>query len=124
MGERIEWEESERWRNGRCECSPSGHVMSLCDYCNAVPSLLERALAALEAGEGMAGELIKGCEYCAGRWPKLFEIARAVDTSDGREWRHYARQPSTGYAPCALLPSQHAALADWRRCVAPRGEGA
>ena len=105
MVERIEWEEIEEWRRR-----------------GPVWSDVESIVAALEAGEAMARELVKGCEYCAGRWPKLFEIARAVDTSEGREWRHYARQPSTGYAPCALLPSQHAALADWRRCVAPRGE--
>ena len=115
MAERLEWEAIERRKHQIARVTRGGLAST------AEERELEY-IDALEAGEAMARELVKGCEYCAGRWPKLFEIARAVDTSEGREWRHYARQPSTGYAPCALLPSQHAALADWRRCVAPRGE--
>jgi hypothetical protein len=67
-----------------------------------------RLLAALVSAREVAEALERGCEYCANKWPTIFEpVAR--DAGDVG-W-HHATPPASGRAPCALSANDRAALA-------------
>lgn len=77
-----------------------------------VERLFEKWAAAEARARGLEERVRRRCFYCQGLNDTYEQQPRSWDTSEGREWRHWAKAPGAmdSWEVCELSPEDHEAL--------------